>query len=180
MIRRSGLVGFRIPSTLQKLLVSLFADDTCVFLSEQDNPATLKRILDTWCIASGAKFNIAKTEIIPVGTVAYRNGLVRSRKLNAQATPFDDGIHIAADGEMTRLLGSFIGNGIDQQAPWQPVIDSLRSILRIWNTRALSLTGKSIVIQSIVAGKMQYLGTVQGVPEDVRKQVSDMVQDFIW
>ncbi|EJD45526.1 hypothetical protein AURDEDRAFT_64361, partial [Auricularia subglabra TFB-10046 SS5] len=146
----------------------------------QDNPAILKRILDTWCLASGAKFNIAKTEIVPIGSDEYRNRLVTTRKLNEAAAPFEGGVKIAAQGEMTRLLGSFIGNGIDQQAPWQPTVDSLCSILHLWNTRTLSLTGKAIVVRSIVAGKMQYLGTVQGVPEGIRKQITDMVQDFIW
>ncbi|EJD43437.1 hypothetical protein AURDEDRAFT_36112, partial [Auricularia subglabra TFB-10046 SS5] len=180
MIRRSTLSGFTMPESMRKLIVSLFADDTCVFLSEHDDPAALKSILDTWCLASGAKFNITKTEVIPVGTEEHRTRLATTRKLNANALPFEQGIKIASQGEMTRLLGAYIGNGIDTQAPWQPAITSLRNTLQRWNQRPLSMTGKSIIAQAIVAGKMQYLGTVQGVPDDVQKEITGLVQDFLW
>ncbi|EJD32436.1 hypothetical protein AURDEDRAFT_49497, partial [Auricularia subglabra TFB-10046 SS5] len=89
-------------------------------------------------------------------------------------------IRIAADGESTRLLGVFIGNGLDQQAPWEPMMDSIRRILSGWSMRSLTLTGKSVVARSIVSGKTQYLGMVQGMPKSVQKEVSGLVQDFIW
>ncbi|EJD49513.1 hypothetical protein AURDEDRAFT_39357, partial [Auricularia subglabra TFB-10046 SS5] len=180
MLRKSSLEGFQLPESHRKLITSLFADDTCVFLSKGDDPAELKRILDTWCLASGAKFNVRKTEIIPTGPPEFRRDLILTRRMTADTAPFDDGIRIAADGESTRLLGVFIGNGLDQQAPWEPMMDSIRRILSGWSMRSLTLTGKSVVARSIVSGKTQYLGMVQGMPKSVQKEVSGLVQDFIW
>ncbi|EJD45438.1 hypothetical protein AURDEDRAFT_31095, partial [Auricularia subglabra TFB-10046 SS5] len=180
IVRCSELRGFVIPGAAKRLIISLFADDTCVFLSEDDDPATLKRILDRWCLASGAKFNTKKTEIVPVGKESFRNDLVTTRAMKAGLAPFDMGARIAAQGEPVRLLGVYIGNGIDQEAPWESIIDSSKKILEAWNVRSLTLTGKAIIARSIIAGKTQYLGMVQGMPKRVQDRVTEMVMDFVW
>ena len=63
MLRLSNLKGFEIPGARDKLITTLFADDTTVFLSKFDKFRDLKAILNKWCIASGACFNVSKTEI---------------------------------------------------------------------------------------------------------------------
>ena len=63
MLRLSNLKCFEIPGVRDKLITTLFADDTTVFLSKFDKFTDLKAILNKWCIASGACFNVSKTEI---------------------------------------------------------------------------------------------------------------------
>ena len=48
------LEGFKIPGLKQKLIVSLYADDTTIYLSETDSYSSLQKILSKWCMASGA------------------------------------------------------------------------------------------------------------------------------
>ncbi|KAE9396834.1 hypothetical protein BT96DRAFT_780838, partial [Gymnopus androsaceus JB14] len=72
-IRKSDLKGFNdIPGVKEKLITNLFADDTTVFLNEEDGLEDLEKILDNWCMASTAVFNIAKTQILPIGKKEYR------------------------------------------------------------------------------------------------------------
>jgi hypothetical protein len=71
-LRASNLKGYDIPGLEERLIVNLFADDTTVFLSKTDKFSDLQNILDLWCTASTAKFNINKTAIIPIGTEEYR------------------------------------------------------------------------------------------------------------
>jgi len=59
--------GLAISGLDEKLTVNMFADDTTLYLSDKDSFDKIKLILDKWCEASGAKFNIEKTEIIPIG-----------------------------------------------------------------------------------------------------------------
>ncbi|PPQ85541.1 hypothetical protein CVT25_006781 [Psilocybe cyanescens] len=66
------LKGLKIPGLKEKLIVNLFADDTTVFLNNADKFEDLQAILDKWCTASTARFNIGKTEIIPLGSDEYR------------------------------------------------------------------------------------------------------------
>lgn len=75
------------PTRLQnswkrKLIVSLFADNTTVYLSEFNNFNNLEELMEKWCQASGAKFNVEKTEIIPIGTEEYQNRVLETRKIN--------------------------------------------------------------------------------------------------
>jgi hypothetical protein len=59
------------------MIASLFSDDTTVYLTKNDSFAGLQDILNTWCKASGAKFNIAKTEIIPIGSKEYGEEVIQ-------------------------------------------------------------------------------------------------------
>ena len=52
-LRNSDLRGFRLPGTDEKLIAKLFADDTTVYLSEQDNYADLQTVTQTWCDGRG-------------------------------------------------------------------------------------------------------------------------------
>ena len=67
--------GYQIPGLPEKIIVNLYTDDTTLFLSKEDNLDHIYEILDTWCKASGAKFNPGKTEILPIGTHTYRTRL---------------------------------------------------------------------------------------------------------
>ena len=65
--------GYEIPGVEEKLAINLFADDTVLYLSEQDSYDKVIETLDKWCEVSGAKFNKEKTEIILIGSIAHRD-----------------------------------------------------------------------------------------------------------
>jgi exonuclease III len=77
-----NLKGFSIPGTNEKLITNLFADDTTLFLNKDDRMDDVQRILNEWCSASGAKFNIEKSEVIPLGSEQHRHRVVETRKIN--------------------------------------------------------------------------------------------------
>ncbi|KAL4066534.1 hypothetical protein J3A83DRAFT_4359968 [Scleroderma citrinum] len=62
------LTGFNVPGLKEKLIMSLYMDNTTVYLSESNFYDTLQTILSKWCITSGTKFNLEKMEIIPIGS----------------------------------------------------------------------------------------------------------------
>ena len=82
------LEGFPIPGAASNIIVNLYADDTTVYLSDSDRYDTLELILTSWCSASGAKFNIKKTEIIPIGTSQHRERVLTTRKLHPDDHPY--------------------------------------------------------------------------------------------
>ena len=65
------LKGYNIPNTGRTIKINLYADDTTVYLSSTDKYSDLEKILKKWCLASGAKFNLEKTEIIQIGTETH-------------------------------------------------------------------------------------------------------------
>jgi hypothetical protein len=72
MLKSSSLKGYKIPHLPKRLIASLFADDITVYLREEDHFPDLLTLLYTWCKAAGAKFNMEKTGIVPIGKREFR------------------------------------------------------------------------------------------------------------
>ena len=172
--------GFNIPGSKSRVLINLYADDTTVYLSESDRYDTLQSILTTWCRASGAKFNLSKTEIIPLGTLDHRNKVVQSRKVHPEDQPLVDGIRIAEDGHPTRCLGAWIGNKVNAAQPWSPILDKIKATLDRWNASHPTLDAKRLIIQMTVGGMTQFLTKAQGMPTNVEKSLTKLIREFLW
>ena len=175
------LRGYNIPGSEEKLITTLFADDTNLYLSKHDKMDDVKEILEEWCLASGAKFNIEKTEIIPIGTPEHRNQIIQTRKLNAQdQTTLDERIRIANDGEATRSLGAWIGNNVNDITPWEPIIDKTHKTLNIWNRSHPTVLGRKIIAQAIIGGYTQFLTMAQGMPKHIESALIKIIRNFMW
>ena len=174
------ITGIRIPGTRNHLKIKLFADDTTVFLSEIDSIEDLRTILHDWCGVSGAKFNIEKTEIIPLGNRDQRERITTSRRLNEMNPPLPNDVHIAKDGEPVRVLGAWLGNDIDQATTWAPIMENVYKRLKRWGAARHSLEGRRLIIQMQVAGVTQYLTKVQGMPKGVEAELNRQIRKFMW
>ena len=130
--RAENLRGIQIPTQREHLKIKLFADDTTVFLLERDEIRDLQRVLSQWCAVSGAKFNIEKTEIIPMGTAAQRQQIVSGRRLHEDDKLLPNTVHVARDGEPVRILGAWLGNEVDQATTWAPIVEDCNRRLRQW------------------------------------------------
>ena len=173
------LRGLPMPGGAGNLIVSLFADDTTVFLAKEDSFEALNEILNRWCLASTAKFNIGKTEIIPIGSTQHRQRVLNERTLNSTDTEkVQENIHIAKDQEPVRLLGGFIGNKIETQQIWSTQIEKLKDDYKAWGKRHLSNKEKRRVIQTFGGGRTQYQATGQGIPKEVQDRLNKETKKF--
>jgi hypothetical protein len=180
-LRNSNLAGYKIPGLLDRLIVNLFADDTTVYLRENDSFLELQEILTEWCKASGAKFNITKTEIIPIGQQEFREYVIQTRKLNPDQPPIPMEIHIAQDGEPVRILGAWIGNRVDSSGIWTPILEKIDKALAQWAKSYPTLKGKRLIIQMIIGGMTQFLTKAQGgMPPDIENRLIKKIRSFIW
>ncbi len=93
-LRVSDLTGMEIPGRAERLIASLFADDTTTYLSEHDDYRELERILVRWCEGARAKFNTEKTEYIPLGSPTFRQELIAgtSQSRLGRTLPRDAGL----------------------------------------------------------------------------------------
>ncbi len=187
MIRKSTIKGYNLPKCDEVLKAVLFADDTTVYLSHLDDFNTLQKLLDTWCSAAKARFNISKTEIIPIGEPEYRSEMAETYRLTGEWKNFPKGVHVAQEGEAVRILGAFLGNGIDQEAIWSLVLSKivamrqpLMQVISRWKKGHATLQGKKHVVQMIIGGITQYLTTVQRMPEIIRQRLNKVLRDYLW
>ena len=175
------LKGLAIPGVENKLIVNLFADDTTIYLSSHDRFDTVEKLLASWCEVSGAKFNIEKTEIIPIGTIEHRLEVVRTRKLHKDdEAPLDTKIHVAGEGVGVRSLGAWIGNNVKDLTPWEIVLDKITRKLEVWGRFHPTVYGKQLIIQAVVGGHTQFLTKAQGMPPHIEVALMQIIRDFIW
>ena len=180
-IRNSQIRGIKIENAPENIKCKLFADDTMVYLHESDDFETLENhALKPWCEVSGAVFNTAKTEIIPIGSNEYRAGLISTRKLNPESEPLQANIKIAPEGQPVRVLGAWIGNNVDQATPWTPTIEKIAANLKRWEASHPTTEGRRLITQMIIGGMTQYLAKVQGIPETALKTLEKLIRNFSW
>jgi hypothetical protein len=180
MLRCSDLEGYKIKNVMEKVATTLFADDTTVYLSAKDSFTKVTSILDRWCKASSAKFNVSKTEIIPIGSREYRPRVIQTRKMNVDDDPIPENVHIAIDGESIRILGARIGNGVDIHAIWTPMIEKVDSALERWGESHPALEMRRHICQITIGSMTQYLAQVNGMPKSVEKQFIKTQRGWMW
>jgi ribonuclease HI/exonuclease III len=180
MIRKSTIKGYTIPGMPKTIKTTLFADDTTIYMSNSDNFTNMQKVLDTWCSVSGAKFNLSKTEIIPIGTKDYRNTVLTTRRINPGQEPIPNNIHLAKDGEPVRILGAWIGNNVDQCGIWSKTLDKIEKSLEQWTKSHPTMEGRKLIVQMVIAGMTQYLTKVQGMPQDIERRLIKRIRTFIW
>jgi hypothetical protein len=179
-LRNSTLRGYMIPGSEEKLVVNLFADDTTTFLAADDDFETLQTILKDWCIAAKAKFNTAKTEIIPIGAREYRVRVIADRKTNNIHGEIPEEMHIVEEGNSVRILGAWFGNDANAAQPWAPVLEKIDAALENWNHSRPTMQGRRHIVQMVVGGMTQYLTQVQRMPKDIEKRLTKRIRHYMW
>jgi ribonuclease HI len=182
MLRASkDLKGYQFPGTdVEKLIINLFADDAIVYLSKGDSYDVLRKLLKTWCQASGAKFNIEKTEILPIGKTAHRQQTIASRRIHLSDEPIPDEIHILKDGESFRSLGADLGNNIDEISKWNPHVARIQARFTTWAAKKPSMYAKKHIVQQVVFGATQLKVKAQGMPKVVEERINKAIRKFVW
>ncbi|EIW54962.1 uncharacterized protein TRAVEDRAFT_130382, partial [Trametes versicolor FP-101664 SS1] len=178
--RSSTLRGISVPGGQERLIAKLFADDTTVYLSEDDDYEEMEAITSKWCRASRAKFNTSKTEVLPMGSLEYRTRLVQSRKMNGASTRIPESVHIVKEGEAIRSLGAWIGNNAPEATPWTAIIRTIECRLDKWSQGNPTLKGRRLIAGMEFGGRTQFLAMAQGMPAEVEKKLTDMAISFIW
>ncbi|KAG2337917.1 hypothetical protein BDR05DRAFT_978342 [Suillus weaverae] len=180
MLRQSDLKGFKTKEMTHRIMVTMFADDTTVYLTESDDFEALETLLQCWCKASGARFNVLKTEVIPIGSKDYRDQVIESRKIHLDKPPLPDHIEIATKGKAVRILGACVGNSVCEEAIWSPIIKKIENSPERWEIWHQSINRRAIIIQQTFGGMTQYLTTAQGMPKHIETTLSKQIREFIW
>ncbi|EIW64006.1 uncharacterized protein TRAVEDRAFT_109808, partial [Trametes versicolor FP-101664 SS1] len=178
--RLSTLRGIEVPGAQERLIAKLFADDTTVYLSEEDDYSEMESITSKWCRASRAKFNTSKTEVLPMGTAEYRAKLIEGRAMNPSSAQIPESVHIVKDGEAIRTLGAWIGNNAPEATPWTAILRTIESRLEKWSQGHPTLNGRRLIVGMELGGRTQFLAMAQGMPKEVEKKLTDMAVNFMW
>jgi len=138
----------------------------------------MKACLDLFCMASMAQFNSLKTEIIPIGKKDFCNELVRTRKFNDWE--IDGEIHIAQEGKVIQILGSWQGNRIDIQAKWNDITEWQACTMKLWSLLYPLIAGRVLIVKALVISLVYYLMTVNRISCTALMAMEKSICSFIW
>ncbi|KAL3686059.1 hypothetical protein R1sor_004081 [Riccia sorocarpa] len=156
--------------TFQKQLVyQLFADDTGVFLKmDQQVFNTTMDTLRKFELASGAKLNLSKTTIIPVG-----DGTIPAWLQNSGCT-------IATPSDRYRYLGLLTGVDVLEQETLDDLKLKLSKRLQHWSSRLLSWPERVILAHNVLRALPNYSLMVVGLSPHGLKLLDSVTRDFLW
>ena len=178
-IRKSKLQGIKIPGSKDRLIVTLFADDTLVYIQENDNLKILETIIDKFCKASTAKFNMEKTEYLPIGNKTYRKNVIETRQIGTNEK-LQENLKIIPDGTAMRTLGAWVGNETKTYPQWQKILEKQKEIMDKWSEANLSFRGKELILKALVQSRALFLATVNGMPKDIQETMTKEMKNFLW
>jgi exonuclease III len=177
LIREPGLRGIQIEG-VKKILEKLYADDTLVNLAARDSVPLLTSRLDLWCLASTAKFNINKTELLPLGPLAHRERVARTRTLGRDPLPESE--VLATDGSSIRVLGGQVGYRMSDENVWSPFLKKTRGIFTMWAGKRLTLEGKKTLLRTLVLPSAHYLVMTNPPGKDTINEINKSIHSFLW
>jgi hypothetical protein len=159
--------GIPIPGPPLKILQ--YADDKLIGLKTPDDYTVVSSVMDSYCAASGARINNAKSELILLGSSRNNTNLW-------SAVP----AKLVAEGDTTRYLGVQIGSSPSQSALWDTVCTKFRNTLAAWSHRSLSLKGKVTVIRALASSKLWFVAAVCAPPSKLISSLQQAVYRFLW
>ena len=150
-----------------------YTDDALVFVQNWNDLHRLEYHLEIYCKASNAKINYNKVEAISLSgknTGNYWINALTDIKIT-KFTTVDDTVPVI-------YLGFPLIQSIRQREVFMArLLENLRTSVKIYNTRSLSVVGKATVLNSLLLSKCWYLIRVTPLPiNDIQAIVSIATQ----
>ena len=118
-------------------MVSLYADDTSVIVSSDVAIRAVFFVYSRFEHGTGSKLNLDKC---------------RSRHHSPVA--------IQWSSDKVKILGVFVGHGDLAMANWLPRLETVEKCLASWKGRALSFSGKAVVLNALALFRIWYVASL--------------------
>ena len=168
-IRQNTHDGLEIKFKTEKkyIQVTQLADDTTVFLKNEQAITNCLEIIQNFGNVSGLKLNIEKTEGLWLGRGRNRG---------------DGFANINWEKDSIKALGVVFGynNQEIEEINWRNKIDIIRKLLNKWNYRDLSLQGRILIVKTLALSQVVYLLSSICVPNWAINEINKEFFSFVW
>ncbi|KAK2449929.1 hypothetical protein QL285_009079 [Trifolium repens] len=160
--------AFEVSSEVSVSLLQ-YADDT-LFIGEAcvENLWAMKAILRWFELASGLKVNFSKSRLIGVNVPS--NFLPVAQNF----------LHCKLGSLPFTYLGLPVGANPRLSSTWDPVVKSIEKRLFSWKNRYVSLGGRVVLINSILASLPVFFLSFFKMPTKVRMKIVRLQRKFLW
>jgi hypothetical protein len=168
-VEKNHFKGFKVGSGGLQISHLQYADDTlCIGEATVDNIWTLKAILRGFELASGLKVNFWKSCLmglnVPLGFMEWACNFLNCKR---GSFPF-------------YYLGLPVGANPRRGSTWEPVVERLRSRLRSWGNRYVSLGGRIMLINSVLNSIPIFYLSYLKMRNGVIKKIVRIQREFLW
>jgi len=151
----------------------MYADDTNLFLSTtKDNIKDIADCLEATSYAIGCKFNLDKTDILPVGSDRHK----AAAKRNGVALP---GAYVLAPDSPLRILGVWIGCRKQAGPRWAQILTHTRKLIGQWNAIGASVQNRVLIAKLLMQSRCYYLLDGNGIPPVTLTKLSNLINRFV-
>ena len=144
-----------------------YADDTTIFLKDEESLQPLKELLDKFGPVSGLFINQGKTQCTGLGSKSTENKTVHGFKITPKPLKIL-GIWFAHDAKMMQDLN--VGGKFEK----------MKSILSSWHTRGLTIQGRILVLKALGLSQLTYALINTVIPNKMLEEINKFIFEFIW
>ena len=171
MIRKEkNIKGIKIGNMTS--LLAMFADDLSLFIQNDEKTwRAVHEVIKNFESISGLKVNYEKSTVYRIGSARHSNAKYYSMKR----------INWAKDE--IEVLGVIIVKDDEQMVEKnvQPLLEKASQILKVWQMRALSLLGKVLICNTLIASLFIHrLTVIPSLTKDIIKKYNQIISNFIW
>ena len=148
-----------------ELKISQYADDTTVFVNDEDSAEELVKQLKLFGEVSGLELNVNKSKIMWIGTDRHKRGSV---------------CNIPAVNKVKTLGMWFSSTECCNEQNLNPVIDQIKHTINRWSQRDVSLKGRITVSKSLLVSKLSYVMSCSMIPEAKLKSIQSLIMNYLW
>ena len=148
-----------------EIKVSLFADDTTIFVKDPDSLQTVLNTMGQFKTSSGLSINYSKTNVIQVGEKTWN---LKKLKIS--------------DVEEIYSLGTWFYKDhmkINNQN-YEIKYKQFENILSYWENRKLNILERIKIVKTYAFSKINYIMSNLQITEDFVLKVQKSINDFIW
>ena len=98
-----------------------------VYLNKGGKIKHMEEITKDFCKASTTKFNLEKTEALPIGSKEHQKKVIEVRRMNEYRIP--NHITLIKDKEPMRTLGAWVENEVTIEEKWNKILEY---IMEFW------------------------------------------------
>jgi hypothetical protein len=147
--------------------ISQYADDTVIYLADDESIKISFIILEMFGKCSGLRANKDKSEAMRIG---------------ASSNFKHKDISIKWTNTLVKSLGIYIGNdrALVSERNFQEKLQKIEALLKMCNLRKLTPKGKVLVINTLIIPNLLYVSSVLHTPKWVIAKFKELIIQFIW
>ena len=160
-----NIQGIKVSET--EIKISAFADDTTLYIGENDSLIHLQSQLQDFELFAGVKYNREKCVGMWLG-------------INIDNT--EKPLGFKWNSEKIRILGYIYGQNPkdNQDQNWQKIKTKIQKDISKWNNLRLSLIGRKLIINQVMLSKICYLAYVETPPKPIIQDIKKDIYNFLW